>query len=73
MRLIVILEAAKTGSGANVHLPLLIFIVSLIAGLICLGGFLWSAMEQKPKAIWLIGLGVAIMVGFAGLVVHYGS
>ena len=71
--MMLILAAAQTDSGANMHLPLLIFVVSLIAGLVCLGGFLWSAMEQKPKAIWLIGLGIAIIVGFAGLVVHYGS
>ena len=55
------------------HLPLLIFIVSLIAVLVCFGGFLWSAMEQKPKGIWLIGLGATIIVGLAGLVVHFGT
>lgn len=54
------------------HLPLLIFIVSLIGGLVCFGGFLWSAMEQKPKGIWLLGLGIAIIVGLAGLILHLG-
>ena len=71
--MIMILLVAKTGSGANMHLPLLIFIVSLIAVLVCFGGFLWSAMEQKPKGIWLIGLGATIIVGLAGLVVHFGT
>ncbi|MHB9053548.1 MAG: hypothetical protein ACYC5F_06125 [Thermoleophilia bacterium] len=54
------------------RLPLIIFIVSLIAGLTCLGGFLWSAMEQKPKGIWLLGLGIAIIVGLAGLIFRIG-
>lgn len=54
-------------------MSLIIFIVCLLAGLLCLGGFLWSAMEQKPKAIWLIGAGVAILVGIAGLILRSGS
>ena len=52
---------------------LLIFSICLIAGLFCVGGFLWSAMEQKPKSIWLIGAAVAILVGLAGLVLRVGS
>ncbi len=52
------------------HLSLIIFVVCLLAGLFCFGGFLWSAMEKKPKTIWLTGLGVTILVGIAGLVLH---
>ena len=47
-----------------------VFLFFLIAGLFCFGGFLWSAMEGKPKAIWMIGAGVTIIVGVAGLVMH---
>ncbi|MDO8735734.1 MAG: hypothetical protein Q7K29_01445 [Thermoleophilia bacterium] len=54
-------------------MSLIIFISSLLAGLFCLGGFMWSAMEQKPKAIWLLGAGVAIIVGLAGLVIRGGA
>ena len=46
------------------------FLISLIAGLFCVGGFLWSTMEGKPKSIWLIGAGATIVVGIAGLVLH---
>ncbi|MCL4309401.1 MAG: hypothetical protein M0Z32_04250 [Actinomycetota bacterium] len=46
------------------------FLISLIAGLFCMGGFLWSTMEGKPKSIWLIGAGATIVVGIAGLVLH---
>jgi len=51
---------------------LLFFVTCLLAGLFCVGGFLWSAMEGKPRAIWLIGTGAAIIVGLAGLVLHKG-
>lgn len=54
-------------------MSLIIFLVGLLAGLLCIGGFMWSAMEQKPKAIWLLGAGVAILVGLAGLVFRSGS
>jgi len=47
-----------------------ILFISLIAGLFCVGGFLWSAMEQKPMKIWLIGAGAAIIVGILGLLLH---
>ncbi len=53
-------------------MSLIIFIICLLAGLVCLGGFLWSAMEQKPKVIWLIGGGVTILVGLAGLILRSG-
>jgi len=49
-------------------MSLIIFISGLLLGLTCIGGFMWSAMEQKPKFIWLIGAGIAIIVGLAGLV-----
>jgi len=56
--------------ATQMHYPLLIFFVSLLTGVVCVGGFLWSASEQKPKAFWLIGVGVAILVGLMGLVQH---
>lgn len=49
-------------------MSLVIFIVSLLTGLLCIGGFMWSAMEQRPKFIWLLGAGIAILVGLAGMV-----
>lgn len=49
---------------------LLLFLICLGAGLFFIGGFLWSAMEQKPRAIWLIGAAASLMVGLAGFVVN---
>ncbi|MFA5802136.1 MAG: hypothetical protein WC911_06620 [Thermoleophilia bacterium] len=49
---------------------LLVFLVCLSAGLFFVGGFLWSAMEQKPRAIWLVGAAVSLLVGLAGFVVN---
>lgn len=49
-------------------MSLMIAISGLLLGLVCIGGFMWSAMEQKPKAIWLLGAGIALIVGLAGLI-----
>lgn len=54
-------------------MSLIIFITCLLAGLLCIGGFMWSAMEQKPKAVWLLGAGIAILVGLAGLTFRSGG
>ncbi|MHB9112766.1 MAG: hypothetical protein ACYC4D_09115 [Thermoleophilia bacterium] len=54
-------------------MSLIIFVVGLLTGLLCLGGFMWSAMEQKPKTIWLLGEGIAILMGMAGLILHSGA
>ena len=48
----------------------LVFFLCLIAGLICMGGFLWSSMEQKPRTFWLLGGTATIVVGLAGLLLH---
>lgn len=49
----------------------LIFVALIFsAGLFCIGGFLWSVVEEKPSAIWLVGAGISVVVGIAGLVVH---
>ncbi len=50
----------------------LIFFLCLVSGLFCVGGFLWSAMEQKPKAFWLLGGTAILIVGLAGLLLHKG-
>ncbi len=47
-----------------------IFFTVLIAGLFCIGGFLWSTVEQKPRALWLIGAAVTIIVGITGLALY---
>ena len=49
---------------------LLLFLICLGAGLFCLGGFLWSAMDGKPKSTWLIGAAAAVLVGIAGLLIY---
>lgn len=49
---------------------LLFTLVVFSAGLICIGGFLWSVVEERPRAIWLVGAAVAVLVGIAGLAVH---
>lgn len=54
-------------------MSLIIFVIGLLSGLLCIGGFMWSAMEQKPKAIWLLGAGIAILVGMAGLIFRSGA
>lgn len=48
----------------------LLFIVTLLGGLFCIGGFMWSAMESKPQKIWLVGAAITILVGIAGVVMH---
>ena len=53
-------------------MTLIIFVVGLLAGLFCIGGFLWSAMDGKPRKVWLIGAGATIVVALAGLVIHKG-
>jgi hypothetical protein len=54
-------------------MSLFIFVIGLLSGLLCIGGFMWSAMEEKPKAIWLLGAGIAILVGMAGLIFRSGA
>lgn len=49
---------------------LLIFLIALLAGLFSIGGFLWSAMQEKPQKLWLLGAAAAILVGIAGLITH---
>jgi uncharacterized protein (DUF983 family) len=46
------------------------FFLVLIAGLFFVGGFLWSMVEQKPRALWLVGAAITIFVGVAGLVMY---
>lgn len=64
-------ESFKRGWGEiSMTVTLLLFLICLGAGLFFIGGFLWSAMEQKPRAIWLIGAAASLMVGLAGFVVN---
>jgi hypothetical protein len=49
---------------------LVIFLICLGTGLFFVGAFLWSAMEQKPRAIWLVGAAVSLIVGLAGFVIN---
>ena len=48
----------------------MLFIVTLLGGLFCLGGFMWSAMDSKPQKIWLVGAAASMLVAIAGLVLH---
>lgn len=54
------------------RVTLIIFVIGLISGLFCIGGFLWGAMEGKPRKVWLIGAGATILVALAGLLIHKG-
>jgi len=49
---------------------LILFVLVLLLGLFCIGGFLWSAMQEKPKKVWLIGAAAAVIVAIAGLITH---
>lgn len=46
------------------------FFIILVMGLFCVGGFLWSVIEEKPRATWLLAAGLTIIVGIAGLVIY---
>jgi len=52
---------------------LVIFIACLMGGLFCIDGYLLSVMDERPNAIWLIGMGAVVMVGLAGLLVYKGG
>jgi LPXTG-motif cell wall-anchored protein len=38
----------------------------IVAGLFCVGAFLWSVVEEQTKKSWLVAAGILLIVGIAG-------
>lgn len=51
---------------ASQQMSLAFIFGGIVAGLFCVGAFLWSVVEEQTKKSWLVAAGILLIVGIAG-------